>query len=149
MIQSNTNQEEITTVSREYPQQVVKQAIKRVEPQAVGAAPQKVYETKKNIFRLNQVVWFLLTLIEILLAFRVILKMLGADAHVGFTNLIYTVTAPLVVPFTGILRTSTTGGSVFEWSTIISGVVYACVAWGIVYLITLLNPITPSEVNTQ
>lgn len=140
MIQPSTNQEEVT---------VVKQTTKPTEPQAKGETPQKVYEKKKTIFRFNQIVWFLLGFVEILLSFRVILKMLGANPYVGFTSFIYTITTPLAAPFVGILRVSTTGNSTFEWSTIIAAVVYLCVAWGFVYFMNLIYPITPSDVATE
>ena len=84
-----------------------------------------------------------------LLAFRVALKVLGANPFVGFTSLIYSITTPLAAPFVGILGISTTGNSTFEWSTIIAAVVYLSVAWGFVYLINLIYPITPSDVATR
>lgn len=113
-----------------------------------GEAPQTVYEKKKTIFRFSQVVWYLLSILEALLAFRFVFKALGANPATGFTNFIYSVTQPMVMPFAGIFRTPVAGGSVFEWSTLIAAFVYLCVAWGIVYLLDLLYPITPSDVNT-
>lgn len=114
-----------------------------------GEAPQKVYDKKKTILRLNQIIWYILGLVEVLLAFRVALKMLGANQSVGFTSLINSITAPLAAPFSGILGVSITGNSLFEWSTIIAGIVYLCLAWGFVYLLDLIYPITPSDVETQ
>jgi uncharacterized protein YggT (Ycf19 family) len=149
MIQAETTREEVTTVSNESPQQVVRKTTRQVEPQAKGEAPQKVYEKKKNIFRFNQVIWYVLGFIEVLLVFRTILKILGADQFAGFTSLIYAITTPLVIPFTGILRVSVTGNSVIEWSTIIAAIVYLCIAGGLVYLLDLIYPITPNDVETQ
>lgn len=149
MAQSDVTQEEVITVNEEFPQRVVKKTTRQVEPQAKGEAPQKVYETKKTIFRLDQIVWYILGLVDVLLAFRVVLKALGANQYVGFTSLIYSVTAPLVAPFRGILATSATGNSVIEWSTIIAAIVYLCIAWGVVYLLDLIYPITPNDVETQ
>jgi len=40
------------------------------------------------------------------------------------------------------------GNSVFEWTTIVAGIVYLCLAWGLVYLLDLIYPITPNDVNT-
>lgn len=141
-------QEEVTTVNTQAPQQVVKKTVRQVEPAVKGEPPQKVYETKKTIFRFNQIIWYILGLIEVLLGFRVLLKVLGANPT-GFTNLIYTLTYPLTSPFSGILGVTATGNSVFEWSTIIAGIVYLCVAWGLVYLLDLIYPITPTDVGTQ
>jgi len=139
MAQSESVQEEVITT----------QSAKRVEPQAKGEPPQKVYETKKTIIRFNQVIWYILGLIEILLIFRIVLKALGANPFTGFTNLIFTLTAPLAVPFNGILGATVVGNSVIEWSTIVAGIVYLCVAWGLVYLINLIYPISPKDVNSE
>jgi len=121
----------------------------QLEPQARGEAPQKVYETKKTIFRFDQIIWYILGFVEVLLVFRIILKALGADPTAGFTSLIYSITIPLAAPFRGILGLSISGNSVFEWSTIIAAVVYLCIAWGLVYLLDLIYPITPNDVETQ
>lgn len=147
MTQSNTT-EEVITVENQTPEQVVRKTTKQTEPQVQGEAPQKVYEKKKTIFRFNQIIWYILGLIEILLIFRVILKALGANQYAGFTSLIYSVTAPLALPFSGILRIYTTGTSTIEWSTVIACVVYLCIAWGLVYLLDLIYPITPKDVET-
>jgi hypothetical protein len=141
-------QEEVTTIDRESPQQIVKKTTRQVEPQAKGEAPQKVYEKKKIILRVNQIIWFILGLVEVLLLFRVVLKALGANPFIGFTNLIYAITTPLAAPFSGILGISTTGNSVIEWSTIIAAIVYFIVAWGFIYLLDLIYPITPNDVET-
>lgn len=149
MAQSDVVNEEVTTVSNESPQQVVRKTTRQVEPQAKGEAPQKVYEKKKTIFRFNQVIWYILGFIEVLLVFRTILKILGANQFVGFTSLIYAITNPLVAPFNGILNISVTGNSVIEWSTIIAAIVYLCIAGGLVYLLDLIYPITPRDVETE
>ena len=115
------------------------------EPKAKGEAPQTVYDKKKTIFRFDQVVWYILGLIEILLVFRVLLKALGANSMAAFTGMIYSLTNPLVSPFKGILGVFVTGNSIVEWSTIIAGVVYLCIAWGVIYLMNLIYPITPKD----
>ena len=148
MVQAETTQEEVTTIDRESPQQIIKKTTRQVELQVKGEAPQKVYEKKKTIFRFNQIIWYILGLVEVLLAFRVALKALGANPFTGFTSLIYSITTPLVAPFNGILGVFITGNSTIEWSTIIAAIVYLFVAWGIVYLLDLIYPITPKDVET-
>jgi hypothetical protein len=148
MIESDTT-EEVTTINSESPHQIVKKTTKQAEPEARGEAPQKVYEKKKTIFRFNQIIWYILGLIEVLLVFRFVLKLLGANPFIGFTSLIYSITAPLIVPFNGIFGASTTGASLIEWSTIIAAIVYLLVAWGLVYLLDIIYPITPKDVETQ
>lgn len=149
MVNKNIIQEEVTTINNQSPRQTVKKTIREVEPQAKGEAPQQVYEKKKTIFRFNQVIWYILGFIEVLLTFRIILKALGANSSIGFTNFLYSITTPLASPFNGILGMSISGSSVVEWSTIIAGLVYLSVAWGLVYLLDLIYPITPNDIETQ
>lgn len=144
-----TTQEEVTIVENQTPVKVVKKTIKQTESEVVGEAPQKVYEKKKTILRSNQIIWYILGFIEVLLTFRLFLKMLGANQYIGFTNFIYSITAPLALPFSGVVGISATGSSVLEWSTIIAGIVYLCIAWGLVYLLEIIYPITPRDIETE
>lgn len=109
--------------------------------------PQRVFEKKKTIFRTYQVIWYILAVIEILLAFRTVLKAIGANPASGFTLFIYAISAPLALPFSGILPTSVSGNSVFEWSNIIAAVVYVLLAYGIIHFLQMAKPVTPTEVE--
>lgn len=140
---------EETVISSPTSEQVVKKTVRQVEPQVKGEAPQKVYETKKTIFRSSQIIWYVLGFIEVLLGFRVVLKIFGANSSIGFTNVIYTLTTPLAGPFTGILNISAMGSSVIEWSTIVAAIVYLCIAWGIIYFLDIVYPITPKDIETN
>ncbi len=117
------------------------------QQQVQVAPPQGGYKKKKAIFRAYQLIWYLLGVIETLLLFRVILLMLGANTRSGFTDLIYSLTDPLAAPFAGIFGVTRAEGSVFEWSTIVAGIVYFLVAYGLVQLIQLVKPTTPQEVE--
>ncbi len=120
----------------------------RTEAVAVNTEhPQKSFEKKKVIFRVHQIIWYILGFVEIMLGFRIALKALGANSGSGFTSFVYGLTNPLALPFQGIFSTSVSGGSVFEWSTIVAAFVYALVAYGIVYFIQLMKPVSPKEVN--
>lgn len=142
--------EEVTTVT-EAPAAVIK-TTKQVAPQVRTEHPQKVYAKKKAVFRTHQIIWYILGLIEVLLGFRITLLALGANPSSGFVSLIYTLTNPLALPFQGILRTyitstGTVTGAVFEWSSIIAGIVYALIAVGIAQLMQFLKPVSPQEVS--
>jgi hypothetical protein len=119
------------------------------EPLVQTEHPQEVYETKKAIFRSWQVIWYILAVIEVILAFRMTFKAIGADPTSGFVALIYALSAPLAFPFSGIIRSSfsTDSNSDIEWSTIVAAVVFALIAWGLVSLIHMLRPVTPEEVD--
>lgn len=131
-----------TTVA---PEKVVRTT--KVTPGVVTEHPQRVFEKKKTIFRLYQVIWYILAVIEVLLAFRVAFKAMGANQASMFVDLIYALSAPFAIPFLGILPTTASGNSVFEWSTIIAAIVYVLIAYGIVHLLQLIKPVSPREVS--
>jgi hypothetical protein len=87
------------------------------------------------------IVYFIFGVLEILLAFRFVLKLAGASPSSGFVNFVYGVSRVFVAPFNGIFHTSLAQGaettSVFEPSTLVALIVYALVAWGIVKLIQI------------
>ncbi len=141
-----TQTEEVTTVHKSHPSEVVHTTTKIVPPVVRTEHPQQVYDKKKVIFRTYQVVWYILAVIEILLGFRMTLQALGANPYSGFTSLIYILSNPFALPFKGILQTYVSGSSVFEWSTIVAVIVYAVIAFGIVHLLQLVKPVTPDEV---
>lgn len=121
----------------------------RAEPAAKGETPQQAFNKKKTILKSNQILWYILGVIEALLTFRVFLKLLAANQNAGFTRFIYSITEPLAAPFKGILGTSVSNGSTIEWSTIIAGVAYLSVAWGLMYLFNLFFPISPDDVERE
>lgn len=89
----------------------------------------------------QNVVWFILGLIEVLLAIRFLLKLLGANSASGFVNFIYSVTNILTAPFDNIFNVSRSVAgqtqSVFEPSIIVAALVYAAIAYGIVKLLNI------------
>lgn len=109
--------------------------------------PQQAYTKKKAIFRAYQIIWYILGIFEILLAFRFLLRLVGANPASGFTNLIYTLSAPLALPFRGIVGATQFGTSVIEWSTLIAMIVYLVIAYGLVKLFQLVKPTDPVEVQ--
>ena len=87
------------------------------------------------------IIYFFFGIIEILLAFRLILKLMGASVSSGFVNAIYSLSGIFTVPFQGIFSQGYTQGlettSVLEPATIVALIVYVILAWGIVKLIRI------------
>lgn len=98
-----------------------------------------VSSTPGGLFQAQYLVYYVLGVIEVLLAARFVFKLLGAASGSDFVSLIYGVTAPLVSPFAGIFSSATTTGvettAVFEPATVIAMIVYGVIAWGITRLI--------------
>jgi YGGT family len=147
MTEQNTDVQEVTTVSTPTTTQRVVQQTRVVKPAVATGSPQKTYDTKKAIFRTYQVIWYILGVIEVVLAFRILLKLLGADPESGFTNFIYAVSSPFALPFAGILGVTGISDMTFEWSTLIAMAVYAIIAYGIVALFQLVKPTNQQEVE--
>ncbi len=88
-------------------------------------------------------IYFFLGVLEILLAFRLVLKFTGASTASGFVRLIYGLSGVFIVPFEGIFRRWFAQGaettSVLEPSTLVALIVYAVLAWGIVKLIQIFS----------
>jgi len=138
--------QEVTTIETASPAQVIKTTT-TVPPAIKTEHPQQVFQKKKAIFRTHQIIWYVLAVIEVLLGFRMSLKALGADPTSGFTNAVYAFSNLFALPFRNILPASVSGNSVIEWSTMIAGIVYLVIAYGIIHLILMLKPVTPQEVS--
>lgn len=86
-------------------------------------------------------VYYFFGALEILLAFRLILKLAGASLASGFVKMIYGITGIFTWPFEGIFRRAVSQGiettSVLEPATLVALAVYAIVAWGIVKLVRI------------
>lgn len=86
-------------------------------------------------------IYYILGIIEVLLAFRFFFKLLGASLASGFVSFIYSITGILVAPFAGIFSSFVTRGgtvtSVFEPADLIAMIVYAVIARGLVGLVKL------------
>lgn len=90
----------------------------------------------------ERVIWFVAGVILILLAFRFVLALLGANPGNGFANFIYDTSHPFVAPFFGLFNYTdpVDGRGRFELYTLIAMAVYAVIAWGLAWLVTLGRP---------
>ena len=100
----------------------------------------------KPIYHATQIVWYILGIIEILLAFRFVLKLLGANSGAGFTSFIYNVTYVFAEPFRAVFRNNTiVPGSVFEWTTLLAMAVYWVIAAAIIKLFLMGKTVSTPE----
>jgi len=87
-----------------------------------------------------------LGVLEVILALRLIFRLLGANEDNGFITFLYSLSHVFVGPFNGIFNDQALGRSVFEISTVVAMLVYALIAWGIVSLGRLLfAPLPPGQ----
>ncbi|HZK55749.1 MAG TPA: YggT family protein [Desulfosporosinus sp.] len=96
-------------------------------------------------------VYFVLGVLEVLLAFRLVFKLLGANPQSPFVSIIYSISQAFLSPFSGIFKSAVNKGfetqSVLEPTTMIAMIVYAVVAWGIVKLIEIGKPSENKEIR--
>jgi hypothetical protein len=90
---------------------------------------------------LARIIWYIVGVLEVLLAFRFVLALLGANSSNGFANFIYNVSHPFVAPFFSLFGYKLHYGvSHFEVDTLVAMLVYVIIAWGIVKLVTISQP---------
>ena len=99
----------------------------------------------KPLYRGTQIVWYILGLLEVILAFRFVLKLFGANPSAGFTSFIYGITYPFAAPFLSVFKITDVNGSVFEWTTLLAMLVYWLIAWGIVKLFLMGKTVSTPE----
>ena len=105
------------------------------------------YQTVKpgssELLRAQRIVYYILGVLEVLLAFRLVFKLLGANAASPFVAFLYSLTQIFLYPFTGIFPIASAKGievqAVLEPTTIIAMNVYAVIAWGIDKLIGIIK----------
>lgn len=88
-----------------------------------------------------RIIWYIVGVLLVLLAFRFVLALLGANPNNGFANFIYSVSHPFVAPFFSLFGYNLRYGvSRFEAFTLVAMAVYAIIAWGLARLATLNRP---------
>ncbi len=99
----------------------------------------------KPLYRGTQVVWYILAVLEVLLAFRFVLKLLAANPAAGFSNFIYAITNPFAGPFLSVFGITKVQGNIFEWTTLLAMLVYLLIAWAIIKLFVMSKPVSTPE----
>lgn len=92
----------------------------------------------------DQIVWYILGIINVLLVLRIVFLLLGAK-DVGFASLLYSVTQPFVSLFNGIFPTPAASGSYFDTAAVLAIVVISLLGWGISTLINVMSRPAPTQ----
>lgn len=87
----------------------------------------------------TRAIWFVAGIILILLGFRFLLSLLGANTSNAFANFIYNTSHPFVSPFFNLFSYNSYqyGVSRFEVYTLVAMLVYLVIAWGLTRLVTI------------
>lgn len=95
-----------------------------------------------------RIIWYILGLVEFLLAIRFLLKMMGANASAGFTAFIYMLSQPLAAPFLTVFPNAALQGLRFEWTTLLAMLAYWFLAWALSRLFMISRPVSTPEAAT-
>lgn len=95
-------------------------------------------EGRLALLRLTNIIWTILSLLEISLGLRFVLKLIAANPKSGFSVFMYGITAPFLAPFTALVGTPTSGRVILEVTTLIAMAIYAVLFWIIVRVLRVL-----------
>lgn len=101
--------------------------------------------TTKPLFKGTQVVWYIVSILEVVLAFRFVLKLAGANPEAGFASFIYALTWPFTAPFLAVFPMTTVQESIFEWTTLLAMLVYWTIALAITRLFLMSKTVSTAE----
>lgn len=91
--------------------------------------------------KIEYIAYYILGALEIVLLFRLVLRVMGASTSSAFVRMIYSISSIFIMPFEGIFQRGVTDGlettAVFEPATVVAIIVYALITWGIVKLIRI------------
>jgi hypothetical protein len=82
-------------------------------------------------FKATQLVWLLFGILIALIALRIGLKLIGANADSSIVAAIYGFTGLFLFPFTGLIGSPTFGNMVLELSSVFAILIFALIAWAV------------------
>ena len=83
-------------------------------------------------YKVTQLIWLLLGILEALIALRIGLKLIGANPDSPIVALIYGFTYLFLFPFEGLVASPTAGSSmVLELSSMFAMLIYGLIAWAV------------------
>ena len=107
----------------------------------IMTTPVKAGATKSETT--EYLIYYIFGALEVLLAFRLVLKIMGANISSAFVGFIYGLSGIFIMPFEGIFRRGVSEGletaSVLEPASLVAIIVYAFLGWGIVKLVRIFS----------
>jgi len=109
------------------------------EPRVRQVENDATYAPSWRGWRASQIVYTIGGIVEALILIRLVLELLAANPNAGFTNLIYSITNPLVAPFQGVFPSPQTHGSMLDLAAVLAIIVYALLTWAVARLFELIR----------
>ena len=82
-------------------------------------------------FKATQLIWLLFGILEVLIALRIALMLIGANPGSPIVALMYGFTYLFLFPFNGLVASPTSGNMVLEISSMFAMLIYGLIAWGL------------------
>jgi YggT family protein len=87
---------------------------------------------RRRLAKWSQVITLIFVVLELAIAFRVLLELIAANPASPFAHFVYQMTGPFLVPFAGLTAMPSADGAVLEIPTLIAMVVYGVLYWLII-----------------
>ena len=88
-------------------------------------------EHRTTTFKVTQLIWLFPAILEAVIGLRFLFKLIGVNPGNPFAAFLYGLTDFFVAPFATLTGAPSSGGMVFEFSTLIAMIVYALIFWGL------------------
>ena len=108
------------------------------DPVMPADSSSEVVSTTNPGWRAVQLIYLVFGVIDGLLLIRMVLKLLGANPHAGFSNWLYNVTDIFLAPFRNLLPTIGNEQSQLEMSLVVAILVYALIGWAVARLFAIV-----------
>ena len=89
-------------------------------------------------FKVIQLIWLLLGILEVFIALRIGLQLISANPVNPIVSFIYGFTSLFLFPFAGMIASPSSGSAVLELSSVFAMLVYALIAWAVQRTVWLL-----------
>ena len=119
------------------------------EVKSIQQEPER--EQRIFTFKVTQLIWLFLGILEALIVLSIGLKLIGANPASPIVALIYGFTYLFLFPFEGMIVTPSAGSMVLELSSLFAMLIYALIAWAVERTVWLLfyRPRGPVVGTTQ
>lgn len=144
MLESMVEEGEVIESSETKPVEVHKTNIQRMYgPARTPVTPDYAndYHETKKVVRSYNAIWFIVGIIEVLLGFRFVFEITGANPANAFVQFIYTMSYPFAQPFHSIFGVTVVANAFFDWSLLVAVVVYWLIGYGLIQLLRIIHPV--------
>jgi hypothetical protein len=106
-------------------------------------------------FKITQLVWVALGILETMIALRILLKLIAANPDSPIVSFIYGFTNLFLFPFEGMTATPAANGMVLEISSFFAMAIYALIGWAVERIIWVIfyrprgNSVSVTKTSSQ